>query len=933
MLRFMFHKLIHKKWMVLSLLLGNILLIAIAASHPMYKEASLQRMLTDEFEKLFEEKNTYPALITLKSTAERHDNQEFHRVRELSNNICRELGIELYQRMEYFNVVSTKVTSQYERADNYGEFRVIIGALEDMEENINIVSGRINSNEITEDGFIEAVVSQSALVELNVLIGEELTFNNFEDSNGNIIKVRIVGVYEANGVNNDYWVASPENYSSSCMIDNEIFESLFLNPEDPRFNVRAMWYVQPDYRSIQPGQATTILKLLNGYQIKYQSYYSTVSESGFKEILNSFGQNEKKINLTLLILQVPILILLCAFLFMISGQMLSLEQNEISQLKSRGASRKQILLMYFMQAVFLAVISIIIGIPVGSYLCRVLGSSNAFLEFVQRRPLHIFISKDVILYAIAAGIVSIGMSVIPVIKYSGVSIVHLKQRSNRKNKVIWQQYYLDIVLLLTSLYGLNSFNKQKEDLAIKVLQGDSLDPLLFFSSSLFILGAGLLALRIQPFIIRSIFFLLKRVLRPAAYASFLQIIRTVKKQYFIMIFLILTVALGMFNATIARTIVSNAEESIRYSIGADIVLNEVWDSNEAYVQYDPEIELEYKEPDFGRYSQIEGIESAARVYINDKVEVTIKREKVWPKLMAINTKEFGETTDVKSGILTHSYRDYLNAMAKDSNGVLLSMNFKDKYGLNVGDSIYYQNHNKESLYGKIYGFVEYWPSYYPTTSSLLPDGSMKETDNYLIISHLSLVQKLWDLRPYQVWIKAKEDTEFFYDYATENKIKFTKYQDIGDELKDLRNETLFQGTNGILTLSFIVILILCTVGFLIYWILSIHSRELLFGVFRAMGMSRREIVQMLLYEQICVALYSIAVGAGIGHLASKWFVPLIQIAYSATNQVLPLELITNQDDMIKLFSVIGIVFLSCMAILVRIIFKMKIAQALKLGED
>lgn len=933
MFRFMFHKLFHKKWMVISLLIGNILLIAIAASHPMYKTASLQRMLTDDFEKLFEEKNTYPALITLKSSAEKKENQEFKKIENLSVNICKELGIDLYQRVEYLSVISTKVLSLLERMDNFGEMRVTLGSLSNLHDNVNIISGRMNSKEIGPDGFIEAIVSQSALVKLNLLIDEELIFQNFLDANGEAIKIRIVGVYENNGDNNDYWVVSPDGYSNTAMIDPTLFKSIFLAEGDERFNVKGVWYVQPDYTSIKPEQAGDILKLLNKYQIDYLTYYSSMSESGFKEILNDFGQNEKKINLTLLILQVPIILLLCAFLFMISGQMLSLEQNEISQLKSRGAGKAQIIFMYFIQSVLLSLISLGIGIPLGSYLCRVLGSSNAFLEFVQRRPLDVTITAEVIIYGLMGALVSILMTILPVIKYSKVSIVHLKQGSARRSKSIWQQYYFDVVFLFVSIYGLYIFNNQKEELAIKILSGKSLDPLLFLSSSLFILGAGLLALRLQPIFIRLFFMIGKRFFKPASYASFLQILRTSKKQYFIMIFLILTVALGMFNATIARTILSNAEESKRYGMGADIVINEVWDSNEAYVQFDPTIELTYKEPDFNKYSQIDGVESAARVYVNNNVSTSVGREKLKVQLMAIHSKEFGETTNIKDGILKESYRNYLNALATDPNAVLVSMNFKDKLGLKVGDYISFQNYDKVSINAVIYGFVDYWPSYYPTTSTLLPDGSMKEMDNYLIVSHLATIQQAWGLRPYEVWIKVKDNTDFFYQYAIDNKIKFTKYEDIGESLKDIRNETLFQGTNGILTLSFIVILLLCTVGFLIYWILSIRQRELLFGVFRAMGMSRREIIHMLLNEQIFVALYSILCGALIGNLASKWYVPLIQIAYSATDQILPLELITKMDDMVKLFAVIAIVFISCMAILVRLIFKMKIAQALKLGED
>ena len=60
------------------------------------------------------------------------------------------------------------------------------------------------------------------------------------------------------------------------------------------------------------------------------------------------------------------------------------------------------------------------------------------------------------------------------------------------------------------------------------------------------------------------------------------------------------------------------------------------------------------------------------------------------------------------------------------------------------------------------------------------------------------------------------------------------------------------------------VLLLCATGFLIYWILSIQSRALQFGIFRAMGMSLREILSMLINEQLFISVSSIAVGAGIG---------------------------------------------------------------------
>ena len=130
-----------------------------------------------------------------------------------------------------------------------------------------------------------------------------------------------------------------------------------------------------------------------------------------------------------------------------------------------------------------------------------------------------------------------------------------------------------------------------------------------------------------------------------------------------------------------------------------------------------------------------------------------------------------------------------------------------------------------------------------------------------------------------------------------------------------------------------MVLLLCSVGFLIYWILSIKSRSLQFGIFRAMGMSMREIFTMLLNEQLYISGLSIAVGAIVGQLTSKLYMPLIQLAYAASDNALPLELISRSDDYLRLFAVIGLVMLICMMILGALISHMKIAQALKLGED
>ena len=617
--------------------------------------------------------------------------------------------------------------------------------------------------------------------------------------------------------------------------------------------------------------------------------------------------------------------------------MLDLEQNEIALLKSRGSSKKQILLIYFLQSVILAAISGVLGLPLGYFLCKVLGSTNGFLEFIQRKALHITINGSVFLYMIGAMAISVAFMVLPVFRDADVTIVNVKHRKKNK-KTLWQKAYLDVILLLASLYGLYRFTQREDVLMTQMLECESLDPFLFICSSLFIISASLVALRIQPLLIRLVYLIGRRHWRPSFFASFLQILRSRGKQSFMMVFLMLTVSLGIFNATVARTILSNSESNIRYETGTDLILQEAWEDNSMFVEDNPDLELTYSEPDFSVYENMEGVEHATKVYREDNISTSVAKtdseNSVKTSLMAIDTKNFGETvTDFDAALLPTHINHYLNTLASNSDAVLLSSNYHKKYGVELGDKITYTNEDKQTIEGTVYGFVDYFPGYVQESHELSEEDTLVTTEHFLVIANLAVIQQTYGVKPYEVWIHARGSSQFIYDYAKENNMEYVVFEDVASKLVGVKNDALFQGTNGILTMSFIVILVLCCTGFLIYWILSIRQRELLFGVFRAMGMTKREIIQMLINEQIFSSGLSILIGAGLGILSSRLFVPLVQIFYASTDQAVPLQVQYNALDMVRLFCVIGIVIIVCMVVLGKLISRINISQALKLGED
>lgn len=931
MFSLMFRKLIHKKWMVACLLIGNILLIAVASSYPLYRVSSFQRMLIDEFEDYTSTNGKWPAIFSVNyNTLKGGAKIGFTTMENEADKAFEELPMEAFEVNKWYYLMTQKAESQVVRDGNTDK-RITLGAIENMGEKVELVYGRAPENSLDSEGCMEVWVSDEAMLSQDILVDDVYTFDIAKYADGAPVKLKVVGVFRPIDEDDYFWQPVGGDLNNQVFAAADIFKNSFLDDEIVgEHSLRASWNYIWDYRLIDISEVSSIIYKAARYEkndlLGGKCYYEASLD-----ILKEYSNKAKRIEATLLILQVPVLLLLCAFLYMIAGQMLQMERNEISLLRSRGASKGQVLGLYFSQSVFLSLVSLIGGVPLGMGFCKLLGTATAFLEFSAKRSLNVRFTTDVYLYAMLAVALSIVMTTIPVIGFSGLSIVNLKQSRSRQKKSFWKKIYLDYILLAISVYGYYSFNRNANQMVLNVLTGESLDPLLYISFSLFILGAGLFCARLQPLVLKLFFSITKKNLKPSTYASLLGTIRTGAKQEFIILFMILTVSIGISDTVIARTIVNNAINNTRHIVGTDLVVKEKWISNKAAVERDPSLKLSYMEPDLNKYLNIDGVDNLTQVICTEVSAGAINTDVT---LLGIKTKGFFEVTSMSDKLLPYSYADYLNVLASDSQAILVSENFMTKQGYKLGDVVSYKNSDGKTNVGYIYGFFTYWPSYNPSEYSLKDDGSVESKDNYMIVANFSYLQSKWGVYPYEIWLKSSDGGEGFYSWLKENdSIKFTKIIDMSEKENAITEDTLFQGTNGILSMSFIVILLLCVVGYLIYWIMSIKSRELLFGVLRAMGMRKSEINWLLIVEQICSGIFAIIAGGAIGVLSSNMFVPMIQQAYAASEQILPLELITKTQDMVQLFAVIGGVLLLCLVILARIVSKLNISSALKLGED
>ncbi len=938
-LQLLARKLYNNKWMIVSLLIGNILLIATVASIPLYGSAVMQRVLTKDFEQYQQDKNIYPGRIDFTSTMRHGKTDILASIEQTENMLLDEMlpnfGI---NRLEMARVATmSDIATPEVLRDRYNTKSVILESYSDIEQHIEITNGKLFSHEPV-NGEVEVIAPRKTLEAMNVLLGESLTCARVT-LNGKPLVIRIVGIYTNKEGSDLYWRNAPKNLINNFILPSEIWNTIVSSGElEQNFNIDCSWHIALDYYDIKVANVANILSTHTNYVEKYKKNQLISYRNYFTGVMQNYDKEMSRFNMTLWVLEAPTFIFLCSFIFMVSKKIIGLERNEIALFKSRGASRGQIILLYLYQGVIITLASIAIGIPIGVLICRTIGASDGFLGFVRRTALPVTLNAESFIFPALAGVVSMLTMLVPAIKASKITIVGHKQTlAAAKKSPLWKKAFFDVIILGFSIYILYDYTMQRDAMS---LVGDSarLDPMLFLSSSLFMIGAGLFALRIFPLLIKLIYFVGKKMWSPSLYASFLNVSRSAGDEGFIMMFLILTISIGIYYSQMARTINQNLEDKVRYAVGADVRLKEKWDDN-AVVSTSitgattSSAATVFYEPDFGRFQNIPDVKMT-KVYIESRASVFVDGGNVNATLLGIHTREFGEIARLRGDLLPVHWFNYLNTMAKAPNAVLVSENLKTLHGCKIGDALRYRNKAGQDEVGIVYGFVPYFPSYSPKILTKQQDGLFKETEQYLVVANLANLQNSWGVLPYEVWFGAKGDSaDNILNFTIDNELQLTMYRNAADEIVREKNKPLNQGTNGVLTIGFVITLAVAMAGFLIYWILSIKGRVLQFGLFRAMGMSRLGVIGILVNEQFLISVVAILIGVGVGQLTGKLFVPLILIGYSSHEQMIPLQIVSQVGDYLRLFGIIGFIFVCCLFILNTIINKIKIGEALKLGED
>ena len=950
-------KMVQNKWLVASLFIGLVMSVALVSSMPIYSEAVLSRMLVKDLESMQTKKSVYPGnqynkLFYTKETPEQM-NKIYTKVdRYIREQASAGFQIPVQELVVDFQSKSIKIrpTNDPEPNTKKSVKTMSLRSFSDLEEHIKLTDGRMPAEQQPVDGVYEVLVTERGLIQFKTVLDSEFFVD--DDKIAGEIKFKPVGVFEKKRDDDPYFRDTDlSELSGSFVISDKLAKQHLL--QESRIPVASVgWFFVLDYSKLELRFVDDFIQTTNkirNVMLNNVTMYQTVSETPALDTIAKYMDRAKQLRTLMWSLNVPVFIMLGFYMFMVSNLIADRQKNEIAVLRSRGAARWQVITSYAVEGIILCGIAFGVGPLLGVVLTDLLGASNGFLEFVQRVRLPVRITEEAYRYGAIASAVCFVIMLIPIIMATRVSIVGHKQQLARLLKSpLWHKMFLDVIALALAIYGLYTFRKRLADLQSLGLNASDLniDPLQFVIPALFIMGAGLLLLRLYPWVLRLVYWTFKKWWPPSVYATLIQVGRSSTQYQFLMIFLIMTIATGVFSASAARTINNNTEDRIRYGNGAEIVLTAQWVNDAppppAPGQPQPETPVteapvHYLEPAFEPFKTIKGVEHAAKVF-KKEAAFNVNEGSGSATLIGIDTDEFGETAWFRDSLLDYPINDYLNLLAGDSQAVLISKTLAEQNKVKPGDTIWVGWSDVPQQPFKVYGIIDYFPTFNPNPAIGSVDVSEDSASGrapMLIVGHLPRIQVQLALEPYDVWIKLKPEvsTAEFYEGLTESKLPITSIVNTREELVDAKNDPFLMALNGILTLGFVLSILVSFIGFLLYWVLSLRGRTLQNGILRAIGLSLKQLIGMLAVEQLLTYGVAVLIGIGVGNLASLLYVPNFQIAINPSSLVPPFKVMFDSSDLMRIYLLVGFMLIFGLGILAYMLSRLRIHQAIKLGED
>jgi putative ABC transport system permease protein len=520
-------------------------------------------------------------------------------------------------------------------------------------------------------------------------------------------------------------------------------------------------------------------------------------------------------------------------------------------------------------------------------------------------------------------------------------ITYKQERARALRKPWWQRVWLDLLLLIVAGLGAYSLVNQRALAATEKIQvPDPLqNPALLLVPSLGIFALTLFVLRVMPAFMAALARVLTRTRSVGLLTAARYLARSPAFYNAPLVLLIFTLSLSAFTASIAQTLDHHLSKQMYYETGADLNLQEYGNTYNSEDNLTPV----YTFAPLEDYQRIPGVKTASWV---GRYPASIMKTDGTPQsaiYLGIDRATFPQVAYWQPSFSSAAQGALMNALAQYPNGVLVSRDFLKEENLKLGDYVTVNvkgNKWATALKVIIVGLVDLFPSWYPEKGPL-------------VVGNIDyLFERAGGQYPHELWVTtAPQANPEDIVYAVRG---YTIVIDQGADQKRLVPDGLNtfikgwasatqkitgeqrrperQGLFGLLSVGFVTAALLTVLGFILYAMFSFRRRFIELGMLRAVGLSARQMAALLASELTFLIAIGLLVGTALGVLFSRWFIPFLQVGASLSALYPPFIVEVAWGSIVQMYVLFGLLFIGALSVLAALLMRMKIFQAIKLGE-
>lgn len=783
----------------------------------------------------------------------------------------------------------------------------------------------------------EVLVAEGLATELGLQAGEMfIAFDPAEETpNPKELPVRVAGIWRPVDANDDFWFFAPEVFDDLLLVP----ESTFVERLAPALNneiMRAVWYHVMDGSGVNTTNAGAIASRAALVERRAATLLPEVTNPvSPADGLSRYRAAAEQLTVLLTAFNVPVIGLILVFIALIVGLAVDLRRNELAVIRSRGGTRAQIIGLSLLEGLVLGVAALALGALLALALTQLMGRSRSFLDFSSPEALRVALTPNAWRAAVVAVLLAVAAQVLPTISASRDTIITYKQEQARSlTRPWWQRVWLDLLLLIPAGYGIYQLRQQGS----LVGQGQTaaeapmLNPLLFLIPGLIIVSLTLLFVRVLPWVMAAVSRLLVQTDSVGVLMATRQLARAPKLYAMPLILLVLTAGLAVITASLAQTLDYQLYDESFYRVGSDGNLRGAglsFGATAGVFSQGQDDTTDARNPaiflPLDEYRSFPGVLAATRVGRYDS-EAQVGGSRITGTYLGIDRADFGNVAFWRSDFAPQQLGALLNALATSPDAVLLSTRDAAAAGFRVGDFLrltVLTDEGRVPLLTQIVGTFDYFPTWYP------------EQDGPLVVGNLDALfaQTGGDL-PYEVWLASdgQLDEAAFNAALAERSLVGWNWVEPYDAVVAAQRQPDRQGVFGLLSVGFVAAALLTVLGFFIYALFSLRQRMITLGILRAVGLTQRHMTIFLAVEMAVLIVSGLALGTLLGILVSREFIPFWQIGADAAGLAPPYLVEIAWPAVFQIYALFGIMFLVALIVLAALLRRMRIFQAIKLGE-